>query len=221
MSNETDTALALMRPDFQIERAPAEVIQEARSAAKALADLIATKERPLIFNDKQYLEFSDWQLLARFFGITARVESTRPLELFGVTGFEAVAVAIAADGRELSRAEAMCTTDEKNWAKKPLFQLRSMAQTRAARKVLATVLAWVPVLAGCEPDALEEMDQENEFDEGQTLFKRAKALLERMGKADEETELALERFAQLDVETAREKVIELERRARQREGEQR
>jgi hypothetical protein len=212
-----DSALALVRPDFHIERAPAEVIIEARAAAKALADLIASKERPIIFNGRQYLEFSDWQLLARFFGITARVELTRPVELFGVTGFEAVAVAIAADGRELSRAEAMCTTDEKNWAKKPIFQLRSMAQTRAARKVLATVLAWVPVLAGCEPEALEEADQAIDFDEGQALFKRAKALLGRLGKADEETELALERFAQLDVETAREKVAELERRARERE----
>ena len=39
-----------------------------------------------------------------------------------------------------------------------LFQLRSMAQTRACSKCLRNVLAWVVVLAGYRPTPAEEMD---------------------------------------------------------------
>lgn len=40
----------------------------------------------------------------------------------------------------------------------PMFQLRSMAQTRASSKVHRTVLAFVPVLAGFSPTPAEEMN---------------------------------------------------------------
>jgi hypothetical protein len=40
----------------------------------------------------------------------------------------------------------------------PLFQLRSMAQTRAAAKALRNALAWVVVLAGYQPTPAEELD---------------------------------------------------------------
>jgi len=40
----------------------------------------------------------------------------------------------------------------------PLFQLRSMAQTRAGAKALRNALAWVVVLAGYKPTPAEEMD---------------------------------------------------------------
>lgn len=40
----------------------------------------------------------------------------------------------------------------------PLFQLKSMAQTRACSKVLRNVLAWVVVLAGYRPTPAEELD---------------------------------------------------------------
>ena len=50
---------------------------------------------------------------------------------------------------------------------KPLFQLRSMAQTRAEAKVLKGIFGWVVVLAGFRPSVAEEMTG-NEFsqDEG-------------------------------------------------------
>ena len=42
--------------------------------------------------------------------------------------------------------------------KVPLFQLRSMAQTRACAKALRNVLAWVVVLAGYQATPAEELD---------------------------------------------------------------
>lgn len=41
----------------------------------------------------------------------------------------------------------------------PLFQIRSMAETRASAKALRHKLAWVAVLAGYQPTPAEEMDQ--------------------------------------------------------------
>lgn len=44
----------------------------------------------------------------------------------------------------------------------PLFQLKSMAQTRACAKALRNVLAWVVVLAGYRPTPAEELDAHSE-----------------------------------------------------------
>lgn len=42
----------------------------------------------------------------------------------------------------------------------PLFQLRSMAQTRACAKALRNVVAWVVVLAGYKPTPVEELQSQ-------------------------------------------------------------
>lgn len=48
---------------------------------------------------------------------------------------------------------------------KPLFQLKSMAQTRACSKVLRQVFAWIVVLAGYRPTPAEEMTGNEQFEE--------------------------------------------------------
>lgn len=151
--------MEVQRHDLDVARDPQVVLEEAKRAAKALGDVITNKKKPVIFNGEQYLEFEDWQTVGRFYGITAKVIRTDPVEFGEVRGFEAHAVAMSTrTGLEISAADAMCLNDEPNWAKKPLFQLRSMAQTRACAKALRNVLAWVVVLAGYKPTPAEEMD---------------------------------------------------------------
>ena len=57
----------------------------------------------------------------------------------------------------------MCLNDEPNWKKKPLFQLRSMAQTRASSRVYASVFRFVTVLAdnvaGTPAEELDGLDR--------------------------------------------------------------
>jgi hypothetical protein len=149
--------------DLQIARPPEIVLEEAKRAAKALADVVSKKKKPVIMNGEQYLEFEDWQTVGRFYGVTAKVVDTHFIDYGNAQGFEAKAVAIRADGMEISGAEAMCLNDENNWKNKPMFQLRSMAQTRACAKALRNVLAWVVVLAGYKPTPAEEM--QGVFDE--------------------------------------------------------
>ncbi len=145
--------------DVAIIRNPTKVLAEAREAAKALKDVVSGKPKKVMIGGEQYLEFEDWQTVGRFYGVSAKVMSTGFIDLGGVQGFEARAVAIRnSDGMEVSAAEAMCLNDEDNWKKKPLFQLKSMAQTRASAKALRNVLAWVVVLAGYRPTPAEEMD---------------------------------------------------------------
>lgn len=48
---------------------------------------------------------------------------------------------------------------------KPLFQLRSMAQTRAEAKALKGVFSWVVVLAGYKPTPAEELTGHEDFDQ--------------------------------------------------------
>lgn len=165
MSENQDMPLVIQDPvgDMQqvaISRPPNVVLEEARQAAMSLKQVIAMKPKPFVLNGEQYLEMEDWSLLGRFYGITAKIveDSVRYLELEGAKGYEARAVAFhLPSGKEISAAEAMCLDNEPNWRGKPLFQLRSMAQTRACAKVLRNVLSWVVVLAGYKPTPAEEM----------------------------------------------------------------
>lgn len=144
-----------------IDRAPDVVLTEATRAAKALTEVIAQKPRPVKFNGEQYLEFEDWQLLGRFYGLSVRVNeaAVKYVEFGDVRGFEASADVLRnADGAVISSASAMCLNDEQNWNRKPLFQLKSMAQTRACAKAFRNVLSWVAVLGGFKPTPAEEMD---------------------------------------------------------------
>jgi hypothetical protein len=140
-----------------IMRAPEVVLLEARRAAQALTEVIKQKPRPVKFGGVQYLEFEDWQTVGRFYGVTVRVVSSNFVYIGTTEGFEARAEVIRQDGAVISSAESLCMRDEPNWRGKPIFQVKSMAQTRACAKALRNVLAWVVVLAGFSPTPSEEM----------------------------------------------------------------
>lgn len=143
--------------DMVVNREPKLVLAEAKKAAEALNDVIKNKPNPFKLNGEQYLEFEDWQLLGRFYGITAMVKETKFVEMAGAQGFQARAVAIHVhSGREISAAEAICLNNEPNWRTRQLSQLESMAQTRASAKALRNVLSFVVVLAGYKPTPAEE-----------------------------------------------------------------
>lgn len=144
--------------DLALSREPEIVLAEAQRAAQALKKVIDAQEKKVVFNGKTYLGFESWQTVGRFYGITAKVTEVKPIEFGDARGFSAKAVALRSDGQEIGGAESMCLDDEANWSKKPLFQLASMAQTRAAAKALRGVLSWVVVLAGYEPTPAEEMN---------------------------------------------------------------
>ncbi len=142
-----------------IYREPSAVLLEARKAAKALTSVISGKANPVKFNGEQYLEFEDWQTVSQFYGCTVRTGDAQLIEIDGVKGMKAYAEVVNRDGRIIGRAESFCMRDEKNWATKPLFQLASMAQTRAGSKAQRNVFSWVVVLGGYKGTPAEEMEE--------------------------------------------------------------
>ena len=136
---------------------PLKQIEFARVAAKALMDVIESKPKKVIIGGETYLEFEDWMMLARFWGATVGVEWTKPIiSKERVVGYEARAI-VSLKGEVVSSAEAMCTRDERNWANREEFMLRSMAQTRASAKALRNVFAWVATMAGYKGTPAEEI----------------------------------------------------------------
>jgi len=92
--------------------------------------VVKLKDKPVIFNGAQYLEFEDWQTVAKFYGVTARVTKTSFLDFGGVKGFEASADALRSDGVVVSSADAMCLNDEDNWSTRPKYELKDGVKTR-------------------------------------------------------------------------------------------
>lgn len=146
-------------PQLALQRAPEIVLEEAAKAAKALRDVIESNPQKVVINNKTFLTFEDWQTVARFYGISVAARATNYLEQGRVRGYECHAEAIlVSSGEVIGAAQAMCMDDEAKWKDKPLFQLRSMAQTRAQAKALRSILAWVVRLAGYATTPAEEMD---------------------------------------------------------------
>jgi len=143
-----------------IENSPVEIIQKGREMARMLQAIVSQTKGALVLNGKQYLRFEDWQTLAKFFGLTVKTGKTEILE----NGAKAVAEVVNRDGIVVGGAEGYCFRDEKNWAGKPMFQIISMAQTRAGAKALRNILGWVAVLAGFEGTPAEEVETEQKVE---------------------------------------------------------
>lgn len=149
--------------DIQIiSEEPKAIIEHGRRGAVMLKRLIEGRKDKVTIAGKTYLQFQDWQTIARFYGSTASIEWTKPLMKGEVVfGWEAKAQVLNSRGLVLSNAESSCSRDEPTWKDRPDFQLRSMAQTRACAKALRNVYSWVAVLAGYEGTPAEEMTDIN------------------------------------------------------------
>ena len=108
----------------------------------------------------EHLQYEAWQTVGKYYGYTVKTSESLPVEIDGVKGFKAIAKVINENtGIEVGGAEAYCMRDEFNWTKKPMFQLASMAQTRAGSKALRQILGFVVALAGYSPTPSEEMEE--------------------------------------------------------------
>jgi hypothetical protein len=173
--------MEIYQPDAQVGelklwRPPAEVLAEAHQVCLELKKYMDGKKNPVVFNGKRYMENDDWQFVSNFFGYAPKVESTEFVDYGGVRGFKAVAILLnERTSLTVGRGEALCLDEEQNWGAKakyewqgrekvqvdtvntPMFQLLSMAQTRACNKAMSNKLKWVASLAGYEPTPAEDM----------------------------------------------------------------
>lgn len=174
----------IVEPDdgftLRLARKPEAIIAEATLCANALMAAVRKNEWAQKFGNKEHLFFEAWAFLATMYRVTPRVKETRLVQIGDVTGYEAFAEAFhVPSGVVISTADSMCLDDEENWDTRPeydwqgsgstrkrvkvgdkpvpLFQLRSMAQTRAMAKALRGPFSWIVAMAGYAPRAAEHM----------------------------------------------------------------
>lgn len=80
------------------------------------------------------------------------------VEEYEVDGFDWEAkVVVLHNGTPVGSAESMCSRSEDRWKTADDFAVRSMAQTRATSRAIATVARWIVTLAGYAGTPAEEM----------------------------------------------------------------
>jgi hypothetical protein len=120
--------LAVQSPSWQISRA--------NEVASATAQIV--KARTIKLGKEQYLKNDGWLSLAVAHGCVASARDVQKIE----GGFRAIGEVKRIDnGVVIATAEGFCGDDEPNWAKKPEYARRSMAQTRATSKACKTAFA--------------------------------------------------------------------------------
>jgi len=156
IESETEGLIVSERREVAVQ-SPDTVIADAEKMATALYRVVEQQHLYMDISGKKYLQLEAWQLLGKFCNVHGVVESVSPVEYFGSKGFEARAAVKDNAGTVLAVAEAVCMDDETNWEGKPLYQLKSMAQTRALSKAYRSCLSFIVSIAGYSPTPLEEM----------------------------------------------------------------
>jgi hypothetical protein len=151
---------------------PVEVLEKATEVATALATVIKRKGMVQSISGKEHVKVEGWQTLGAMLGVVPVVTWARPIpgtqrsysrEERGrtITGkghdWEARVEARTLDGRVVGAAEAMCTRDEPRWQNADDYAVRSMAQTRATSKALASPLRFIVTLSGFDGTPAEEI----------------------------------------------------------------
>src|SRR3990172_4839568 len=130
MENQELAEIQSSKNEIMVTREPAVILAEAKKAAQALMTVVSQKKKPVIMNGEQYLEFEDWQTVARFYGLTVRVNRTNLIEIGGARGFEAMADVLKSDGTIISSAEGMCLNDEDKWSTRTKYEYIENVKTK-------------------------------------------------------------------------------------------
>ncbi|MHC1577483.1 MAG: hypothetical protein ACXQT6_02160 [Candidatus Methanospirareceae archaeon] len=150
---------ALPTPKLPTPKGEKEIVADAQQKADSLYAIVEKQHLYQEMHGKKYLQLEAWQTLGRFCNLAAFIEWTKPVELWGAKGFEARAVIKDSEGNTVSAAEAMCMSDEANWKRRPIFQVRSMAQTRALSKAYRSCLSFIVSLVGYAVTPAEEVEE--------------------------------------------------------------
>jgi len=147
--------------EIRTEQPPLPIdIQRGAAIARQLRDYLRQARMTVrLPRGGEHVRIEGWQVLCHMCNLPLpSIVDLRREDREG--GYVYVAEALLAYGGREYRAYGICASDEPNWRGRPEFQLASMAQTRAAGKVLRLLLGWIVTLAGYEPTPAEEMIDE-------------------------------------------------------------
>jgi hypothetical protein len=135
---------------------PAAIVERMGDVAGVLMQAVRERGLSRRYGDaeREFLHIEAWQFLGSLLNVWAVVRWTRRLE--DPPGWEARAEAVAGDGRILGAGEGMCLRTEPGRRTATEQAIRAMAQVRARRGALRSVLAFVAAIGGldlADPDA--------------------------------------------------------------------
>lgn len=135
-------------------------MSEAVAKAKIFTGIVESQKLYTKMGQGKHLHVEAWLTMAEGYGLSAGVESDEILydPEGNEIGGRAKAIVMDGLGTIIGRATGYCMRSEATWRTKPIFQLTSMAGTRAVSKALSLKLRWVVVLAGYSPTPLDEME---------------------------------------------------------------
>jgi hypothetical protein len=168
-------------------------LQRGAAIARQLRDYIAQARMTVrMRSGGEHVRIEGWQVLCHLCQLPLpSIVSVRREER--ADGYCYIAEAVLQHGGREYRAYGLCASTEPNWANKPEFQLMSMAQTRAAGKVLRLLLGWIVTLAGYEPTPAEEMVIEDPApDRGNAGGAQQQAQSQRQRREETESSVLIE-----------------------------
>lgn len=158
---------------------PALVLERAKEVANALKPVLVEQKMIVQIQQKEHVTIEGWQTLGAMLGVTPVIEWTHPIPALtqAEKGWEARCLAKTIDGRTIGAGEGECLRSESRWEKADDYAVRSMAQTRAQSKALASVLRFVVTLAGYSGTPAEEMPKEGFADTGEKASEKQRGYL--------------------------------------------
>lgn len=146
-------------PNLIVIQDPEQSYTEAVTTAKFLKTNIIDRREGLTVNGKRYVEFTEWGILAKWYGLTIRTEIIEEGKYFGSMGVKARAKVIhIATDTVIATGEAVCTKSEPGRGSHNYNQIGSMAQTRAGSKAYRNAIGYIVELAGLPSTPAEEME---------------------------------------------------------------
>ena len=145
MTNETEVAGI----SFQ------NLVEEARERARILRDVVRSSRLSVKTDGGEFLTLEAWALLGRAYGYFWKVTQTEAVD---GGGWSAHCVVVDQNGAIVSECDSEAGTEgDSPWNRRPRYQQRSMAQSRAQSKALRSALGWVVVLADFSATPSDEM----------------------------------------------------------------
>lgn len=152
------------------DRSPKALVEGATEIADVLSGVIEKRKLYAIVQGKRHVLVEGWTTMGALLGIAAVERETKELP---DGSYEAIVdLKRMRDGMIVGSGSALCSIDEKRWAKADKYARRSMAITRATSKAFRLGYSWIMVMSGYEACPAEEIPATTHEEEDDRYYGR-------------------------------------------------
>lgn len=156
-----EVGLSTIAPTRLSDVGPVRMVEMASELATVLKSIVDRQKLYAMISGRKYPTVEAWMTIGRMDNTVAQEEAVTRQE---DGSYIAVAILVRlSDGSIVGRASALCgAPDDHPWDKRPEFNRRSMAVTRAISRAFRAQYSWIMSLAGYEPTPAEEMPRDRD-----------------------------------------------------------